>query len=278
MRILKGCELFNAHGYHIAETRLTSDAPTFLHAHDFFELFIVMAGRVLHTVNGEEQPLCEGALCLVRPQDEHCFRRIGAGETAFTNLAFHTNAYEAACQVYKSYAGELLDARRVTVPPSLRRPLSARIALLSAAATSSSQLPAGGLLIGLLLDVLCYLAGFAYSGPEAPPWLKQAMEAMYTPENARAGITRMVALSLRSQETLCRAMKRFSGVTPSEYVNALRLSEAAKLLRNTDMRILDIQLECGFECTSHFNERFRREFGLSPSKYRQQNRAAINPE
>jgi AraC family cel operon transcriptional repressor len=131
--------------------------------------------------------------------------------------------------------------------------------------------------MGILLDALCYLTGFTGSGVEAPSWLTQAMEAMYAPENARAGIARMVALSSRSQETLCRAMKRFAGITPSEYVNALRLSEAAKLLRNTGMRILDIQLECGFECTSHFNERFRREFGLSPSKYRQQNRAAINP-
>jgi AraC family cel operon transcriptional repressor len=277
MRILKGRELFNAYGYHIAQTRLTSDAPTFWHSHDFFELFFVTAGRALHISNGAEQPLSEGALCLVRPEDDHFFRRIGAGEVAFTNLAFHPDAFEAASRIYKACAGDLPDSRRVTVPPALRRALTARIQLLSDAAASSSQLPAGGLLMGVLVDALCYFAGFAGSGPEAPPWLTRAMEQMRAPENARVGIARMVALSGRSQETLCRALKRFHGVTPSEYVNSLRLLEAARLLRNTDMRVLDIQLECGFECASHFNERFRREFGLPPSAYRRQNRTAVDP-
>jgi AraC family cel operon transcriptional repressor len=275
--ILKGSELFHTHGYHIAETRLASDAPTFWHAHDFFELFFVTDGCVLHLLNGAEQPLFEGTLCMVRPGDEHCFQRTGAGEAAFVNLAFHPDAFEAARRVYKICAGELPDTRRVTIPPTLRRALAARVQLLSDAAASSSQLPAGGLLMGVLLDALCYLAGFAGSGPEAPLWLTRAMEEMRAPENARVGIPRLVAFSDRSQETLCRAMKRFFGITPSEYVNALRLSEAARLLRNTGMRVLDIQLECGFESASHFNERFRREFGLPPSKYRQQNRAAINP-
>ncbi len=277
MRILKGCELFNAHGYHVAETRLSTDAPTFWHAHDFFELFLVTAGRVQHLTNGAEQPLSEGTMWLVRPEDTHCFRRIGAGETAFINLAFHPDAYGAACRMFETCGGELPDVRMGTVPPALRRALEARIQFLSDAAASPSRLPAGGLLMGVLLDALCYLAGFAGSGTEAPLWLTRAMDQMRAPDNARSGIKRMVALSGRSQETLCRAMKRFTGVTPSEYVNAIRLSEAAKLLRNTGMRVLDIQLECGFECTSHFNERFRRAFGQSPSKYRQQNRTAVDP-
>ncbi len=277
VRILKGCELFNAYGYHVAETRLTADAPTFQHAHDFFELFFVSSGRVLHMTNGEEQALGEGTLCLVHPEDVHFFKRSGPGEAAFLNLAFHPDPYDSACRVYKNSAEGPGGVRRVTVPPALRRSFETRIQFLSDAAASSSALPAGGLLMGVLLDALCYLEGFGSSGAEAPLWLTRAMEAMRGPDNAQAGIPRMVALSGRSQETLCRAMKRFAGVTPSEYVNALRLSTAARLLRNTDMRVLDIQLDCGFDSASHFNQRFRREFGLSPSRYRRQNRAAIDP-
>jgi AraC family cel operon transcriptional repressor len=277
MRLLKGCELFNAYGYHVAETRLTTDAPTFQHAHDFYELFIVSSGRVLHMANGEEQALNEGTLCLVSPEDVHCFRKSGAGEAAFINLAFHPDAYEAACRVFRTFTKEPGRARRVTVPPALRRAFEARVEFLLDAAASSSLLPAGALLMGVLLDALSYLEGFTCSGPEAPLWLTRAMEAMRAPLNAQAGIPRMLQLSGRSQETLCRAMKRFAGVTPSEYVNALRLSIAARLLRSTDRRVLDIQLDCGFDSASHFNQRFKREFGLSPSRYRRQNRAAIDP-
>ncbi len=278
MRLLKGCELFNAHGYHIAETRLTSDAPTFRHAHDFCELFVVTSGQVLHMPGAQEQPLSEGALCLVRPEDEHCFRRLAARDAAFTNLAFHPDAYHEAARIFAAHAGDPGFIPMVTLPPALRLSLQARIQHLSDAAATSSSLPAGALLVGIILDALCYLSGLGQPGPEGPLWLRRAMEAMREGQNAQAGIARLVALSGKSQEYLTRTMKRFYNTTPSRYVNALRLSEAARYLRNTGMGVLAIQLECGFESASYFNERFRREFGMSPTKYRQQNRAAVNPE
>lgn len=278
MRLLRGSELFNGFAFHVAETRLTSDAPTFRHAHDFYELFLVTSGRLMHMPGAQEQPLSQGALCLVRPEDEHCFRRLGGRDAAFTNLAFHPELYEQALKIYQGCAGEPDFARAVTAPPALCRALEARVRLLSDAAAASSALPAKALMMGVLLDALCYLNGLGRSDPEEPPWLRRAMEAMREPSNAQAGIARLVALSGKSQEHLGRTMKRFCGVTPSEYVNALRLSQAARLLRNTDMGVLGVQLECGFESASHFNQRFRREFGMSPSKYRRQNHAAIDPK
>jgi len=278
MRLLRGSELFNAHKFHIAETRLTSDAPTFRHAHDFYELFLVTSGQVLHMPGAQEQSLSEGALCLVRPDDEHCFRRLAARDAAFTNLAFHPDAYHEAVRIFAAHAGDPGLIPVVTLPPALRLSLQARIQHLSDAAAGSSALPAGALLVGIVLDALCYLSGSGRPGPEGPLWLRRAMEAMREKQNAQVGIARLVALSGKSQEYLSRTMKRFYNTTPSQYVNALRLSEAARFLRSTDMGVLAIQLECEFESASYFNERFRHEFGMSPTKYRQQNRAAINPE
>jgi AraC family cel operon transcriptional repressor len=278
MRQLRGSELFNAYGFHIAETRLASDAPTFRHAHDFYELFLETSGQVLHMPGAQEQPLSEGALCLVRPEDEHCFRRLAARDAAFTNLAFHLDAYNEAVRIYAARAGEPDCIPVVTLSPALRLSLQARIQYLSDAAAASSVLPAGVLLVGIILDALCYLSGAGRPGPEGPLWLRRAMEAMHDAQNAQAGIARLVALSGKSQEYLSRTMRRFYNTTPSRYVNALRLSEAARFLRNTNLGVLTIQLECGFESASYFNESFRREFGMSPTKYRQQNRAAISPE
>lgn len=52
------------------------------------------------------------------------------------------------------------------------------------------------------------------------------------------------------------------------YINALRLQKARSLLLNTDKKILDIMLECGFQNQSSFNRVFREETGLSPRDYR----------
>jgi transcriptional regulator GlxA family with amidase domain len=70
-------------------------------------------------------------------------------------------------------------------------------------------------------------------------------------------------------------MKRYYHTTPSAYINGLRIGEAARLLKTSGRSVLDIQFECGFGNTSHFNMLFRAEFGVSPSRYRKLNRAVI---
>jgi len=53
-----------------------------------------------------------------------------------------------------------------------------------------------------------------------------------------------------------------------EYVNELRISKAKDLLSKTDLKIIDVMLECGFRNQSSFNRVFLETCGMSPSKYR----------
>jgi AraC-like DNA-binding protein len=58
-----------------------------------------------------------------------------------------------------------------------------------------------------------------------------------------------------------------------EYVNDLRLEEAKSRLANpTHLKytIAAIAFDCGFNSVSNFNETFRKRFGTTPSKFRQQ--------
>lgn len=53
-----------------------------------------------------------------------------------------------------------------------------------------------------------------------------------------------------------------------EYINALRIQKAKSLLLNTDKKILDVMLECGFQNQSSFNRVFRDVAGKAPREYR----------
>lgn len=57
--------------------------------------------------------------------------------------------------------------------------------------------------------------------------------------------------------------------TPAEYLNALRVVSAKKLLADTSDNILPIALQSGFESLSAFYTQFRRVTGLSPNEYRE---------
>ena len=53
-----------------------------------------------------------------------------------------------------------------------------------------------------------------------------------------------------------------------EYINELRISKAKELLKKTDMKIVNIMLECGFKNQSSFNRIFGEICGTSPREYR----------
>jgi len=60
-----------------------------------------------------------------------------------------------------------------------------------------------------------------------------------------------------------------------EYVNSFRVEFAEKLLREkADGSIADIATESGFNNRASFNNYFKKQTGLTPSKYRQQHRSA----
>jgi AraC family carnitine catabolism transcriptional activator len=58
------------------------------------------------------------------------------------------------------------------------------------------------------------------------------------------------------------------GKSPSRYYLDLRLERARQLLRQTDMRIMDIAVACGFSGQAHFSRAYRKRFGVAPRKER----------
>lgn len=58
------------------------------------------------------------------------------------------------------------------------------------------------------------------------------------------------------------------GVRFNDYINSLRISEACRLLRNTDMSITEIAYSSGFGTLRTFNRAFMKQIDTSPSEYR----------
>ncbi|MGQ7869236.1 AraC family transcriptional regulator [Sunxiuqinia sp. sy24] len=63
--------------------------------------------------------------------------------------------------------------------------------------------------------------------------------------------------------------KRKTGKTVINYINELRISEACKLLSQTDKSIAEVAFECGFNNISNFNRTFKGITSKTPKEYRQ---------
>lgn len=75
-----------------------------------------------------------------------------------------------------------------------------------------------------------------------------------------------------SREYLCRLFRARFGQPPLRYLTGVRLMHARRLLIDTDDTVESVASQCGFENLGHFYSCFKAHEGLTPARYRSQNR------
>ena len=71
-----------------------------------------------------------------------------------------------------------------------------------------------------------------------------------------------------SESECLRCFKKTIDTTPIQYLKSYRIKKAAEFLTNTDTKIIDIGLMCGFQDMSYFAKVFRQTYNCTPSEYR----------
>jgi AraC family transcriptional regulator len=67
-----------------------------------------------------------------------------------------------------------------------------------------------------------------------------------------------------------RIFKTVTGTSLKQYILGRKLTIAAVLIKETDSSILDISLNLGFEYPEVFSRAFKKQFGIAPSKLREE--------
>ena len=251
------------------------------HTHEFYEFFIITEGKVLHNVNNNRKVLNDGSLVFIRPSDIHFYEKHQDFDCKWINITFSKKVF----QDLKIYLGEdfpwsvLLDP---AAPPGLLLSKTEK-KLLIEQLDELNLLPVSGNRIlkakfrALLVNM--FISYFNLNDTEKnnqiPSWLKDFCDLMQKRENFITGLSAMKNLSGKTHEHLCRLFRQYFSCTPTEYINSLKLNYAANLLVNSDISILNISLESGFENLSHFYHMFKKEYGTSPSKYRKSNQQKL---
>lgn len=80
-------------------------------------------------------------------------------------------------------------------------------------------------------------------------------------------LSELARASLFSPWYAYRLFRDCLGLTPTEYIRKYRLTQAAKRLREGDVKVIDAAFEAGFSNADTFTRAFYREFGMNPSDY-----------
>ena len=58
-----------------------------------------------------------------------------------------------------------------------------------------------------------------------------------------------------------------NGISYKQYVISKKIDRAIFLLKTTNMKIVDIALDCGFDSVSGFYDAFKRKTGTTPNEF-----------
>lgn len=241
--LLQGIRFISFHGY-----------PPMFHTHA--ELIYVSRGSIQTTVDGENHTLSAGELCVLFPYLTHTYGAspeaeglillFDPGVTAFTNTLLTkrpTHHYTDG-----RFLAPLLD-RAVTMlknenPKTATGYLNAILGELLEVLPLEDAPDATG---NMAIRVLEYCADHF----QRPITLKTVADALFI---SQSYVSKIFSHKLR--------------YSFREYINALRIDQAKRLLQETDQPITDVIFACGFNNQSSFNRVFRKLCGVSPKDYK----------
>jgi len=255
---------------------------TTIHSHDFIEILFVLSGTLKHAANGDSVALKPGHIVFIRPVDMHCIKPLRSSMCELLNLSFSLRLFLTLSEYLendiflKQFTGPVNPPLFRMDDPKFTKLCNRVLSLNSISATPQyKKIKIKILLAELFTHFFLDETNFLREN-QVPAWIDTLCEAMRRPKNFIEGLPKMNKLAPCTKEHLCKSFKRFLKKTPTEFINELRMSYAARKLSDTDTDICSIAFELNIQSLSRFYFLFKKYYGVSPANYRKNARAGKN--
>lgn len=230
-----------------------------VHFHKNPEVIYVKSGRVRCNCEGKEFILEKGEWGMCLPYDIHSFTP--EPESIYWICVFSTDYVGEFIKSMEGKTGSFRFSCRKAVEDYLLSELVEK--------NESSEL-------SLKAELYALCAEFVRSGGvherkvDSENTSLRAKIVDYVSENFRSDISlRSLAKAVGyDYHYLSRVFHGIFGTSFCSFLSTYRIEAALELLKNSEMKIVDIACESGFQSVRSFNSHFVARFGMSPSEYR----------
>jgi transcriptional regulator GlxA family with amidase domain len=115
------------------------------------------------------------------------------------------------------------------------------------------------------------------AGKEEDPILSKVYQYVSEHITDTLSIEELASAAAVSRRTLSRVFAKHAKVTPSGFVEQVRVDTARKLLEDTDSPLKTVAYKCGFHSATHMRTTFSRRLSVTPQQYRQRFRGEETP-
>ena len=264
-------------------------ARTQRHSHDYLERAYVAEGALFQQIQGREVCFEKGELCLI---DRNCIHQdeVGGCRGVYLFLGIRDSILEEALEeirVREQMAGHLLEAllnRKRTYQylhfrpqPDQEDEICGRLGEILQHLEEDrigSRYVCRGLSLQLL-ELLCEKYSIQLLQEDSHYNRKMLYkEVVFYIEThyAQISLGDLVKRFQFQEDYFSRLIREYSGLSYQEYLQGVRLRKAEELIRQSDRRIEEIIVACGYHNKGYFYHLFQERYGMTPAQMRRQSR------
>lgn len=240
------------------------------HWHDRIELLRVVYGEMYLQLDEEQYLAKEGDIVLIGPGTLH-YAMSGPIGVIYHTVMFDIETFFNATAASEKYLSTLCNTTTRFSTVSSNSDLVAsvdRLISILQNTEKAASLFAVSAVYEILGNILLHCADSFRPVQKGEEHFREILE--YINENYTSKISvKDISKYFNYNETyFCRRFKEATGMTVMKYIQSLRLESARKLLQKSTDEIGHIAWHCGFSDISYFSNCFKKEFGYTPSEFR----------
>lgn len=246
------------------------------HTHDQYELYYLLSGERDFFIRNRTYRVNEGSFVFVEKEELH--RTIDTGVPNHERVVINFSE--------SLLAGFTLSGRNgvITLPPQEQYKGDTLVREMIAEAKGNA--PGSEVMLEVLLKQLLLIL-FRTQAEQTEPELQPSFShRMMSEVAAYVGAHYEESLLLKdvaerffiSPYYLSRKFKQCTGFGFAEYVHHVRIREAQRLLRETDLKIIEVAEQSGIGPVANFHKLFKKMNDCSPLQYRKRQRALQTSE
>jgi AraC-like DNA-binding protein len=295
MRLAKGDNYFMNHDLAINVCKINrmkqishdNDLTEIEHHHDFIEIVFVIKGKGTQIISNNEYEVSEGDIFILQGFQNHYFK--DASRAEIVNLMFdpikNPNLVSQDVKTIEGYPALFI------LEPLYRNRMHFKNMLhLNSVDLAKSEYILNGMLHEIthkepgyelflknkLEEIIIFLSRkySQISFPKAKSLVRIGRAVAFIENNYQKNIyvQQLAEMSFMSIRNFQRIFKDSTGLSPNDYLLDFRIQHASKLIAETDLAIYDISEQVGIADWFYFSKAFKKRFGISPTKYRKQNK------
>ncbi len=255
--------------YTVKTGRLTAFSE---HRHADVEIHYVLSGEVSIVIDKKKYLLKSGDIAVILPMQSHEVLKGGDNESflAVFGISLLKKSFAPfSTRKFKSPIYSLTDSdftiKQVLIESSqLTKQNGVSVELLI---TSNLYR-----ICAFLLDKLCIEDQIKVENLTQIQSLENALDLVYYNYSEQITVDDGAKITGYGKSNFCKVFKNVTGYTFHDFLNRRRVDVALGLLIQSDMTVTDISQEVGFSETKTFCRVFKQIKGISPLKYRKQER------